>query len=927
MDTSKDYLRYVYAGRCNIVASQNGMIQSVDKVHCAVISGEAVTIFNLRTLEKAAEIRRDGKEVTAFKFSDDRKKLAIGYADGEVHLYMKNKSGYDEPIVFTGHKTSVNCIAFSQDGFTLASGGRDSVIVLWDILNESGLYRLNGHTATITQLQFTQDDKFLISSSKDTQLKFWDLDCQSCFYTIADCSTEIYAFSLLKQDRLLIVGSANMEMDVYEVTWLENKKEGEEEEDENTEEPNAKKTLLIGSDAFNEENDQGNEVVKIRKRGHLIRKAKGKALQLVATADEALLCCLGSDTLIDVFRVFTTDESKKRLKKKLNHAKKQEGTNKMTENEVSRDLSILLQHVGTVETAFKVKWADFSSQIKTSDDKREYRLFTLLKNNTVHGHLVDLGVKTNVIESEAAVSLDQRGHRTDIRALAVTSNNAAFVSASSDSAILWDMSSLMPVNTFSDPQMRDVTSAIFSPNDKQVIFGTKDGSLFLFDVPTCALLDTLIKVHEGAIFSLKSLPNGHGFVSASADKKALFWRYSTITEFERKRLTFRQERSLELPDEILSMCISPNFKFIAFGLLDNTAKVYFLDKLKFFVSLYGHSLPVTCLDISPDSKLIATGSADKSVKIWGLDFGDCHRSLFAHDDTVTCVLFNKDVEEQLIWSAGKDGLIKQWNAKKFDQVQVLDGHFGPIRVIASTSDGATLISASHDKAIKLWELSEEIIKPAEEEERLREKEDLEKIVDAEDIVPGENPANSVSMAAKKNISSVKGAEGILEAVEIYREEILLKKQDPKHRPHTLVQAYNSPSLDHFILDAISKISSAHLERSLLLVPFDFVVDILSALNKCVSAHYRLELASRVILFLYKVNLNQLTSQKELLPFLLSIQKTLPRDIKESSDMVNFNLAALRLHKASIEDRTQIKLFRNVEKTKKTKKAIVKPVVL
>ncbi|CAD5215979.1 unnamed protein product [Bursaphelenchus xylophilus] len=899
MGLTKDYLRFVYGGRCNIVSSQNGMIESVDKLHCAVVTGEAVTIYNLRTLEKAAELRREGKEVTAFKFSDDRKMVAIGYADGEIHLYRKTKSGYEDPIVFNGHKTSVNCIAFSQDGFTLASGGRDSVIVLWDILNESGLHRLSGHTATVTHLQFTQDDKFLISSSKDTQVKFWDLDCQSCFYTLADSVTEVYTFALLKQGRLLIVGSSNMEMEVYELIWAD-----KEKDDEDNEEPNAKRVTLIGTEAFNEENNQGNEVVTVKKRGNLLRRAKGRALQLVKTPDESLICCLGSDTLIDVFRVFTTEESKKRLKKKLNNAKKHESENKPTENEISRDLSVLLQHVGTVETTYKVKWADFSSQVKSNEGKREYRLFTLLKNNTVHGHLVDLEVKQNVIHSESVVNLDQRGHRTDVRALAVTNNNAAFVSAASESAILWDMASLMPVNTFSDPQMKDILSAIFSPNDKQVIFGTKDGSLFLFDVPTCELLDSLKKVHDGAIFSLCPLPNGHGFVSASADKKVLFWRYSVITEYERKRLTFRQERSLELSDEILCMCISPNYKFIAFGLLDNTAKVYFLDNLKFFVSLYGHSLPVTCLDISPDSKLIATGSADKSLKIWGLDFGDCHRSLFAHDDTVTCVKFNKDLEEQLVWSAGKDGMIKQWNAKKFDQVQILDGHFGEIRALESSSDGRTLISASHDKAIKLWELSDEIIMPAEEEERLREKEDLEKIVDAEDIVPGENPDNKVDMASKKNISSVKGAEAILDAVQIYRSELVSAAEDPKHKPHTLIDAYGSESVDHFILDAISKINSTHLERSLLLVPFDYVVDILSALNKCVSRHYRLELASRVILFLFKVNLNQLTAQKELLPFLLVIQKSLPKYIRESSDIVNFNLSALRLHKLSIEEREQ-----------------------
>jgi len=50
-----------------------------------------------------------------------------------------------------------------------------------------------------------------------------------------------------------------------------------------------------------------------------------------------------------------------------------------------------------------------------------------------------------------------------------------------------------------------------------------------------------------------------------------------------------------------------------------------VDTLKFFLSLYGHKLPVTAMDISSDSTLIATGSADRNLKFWGLDFGDCHR--------------------------------------------------------------------------------------------------------------------------------------------------------------------------------------------------------------------------------------------------------------------------------------------------------------
>ena len=63
-------------------------------------------------------------------------------------------------------------------------------------------------------------------------------------------------------------------------------------------------------------------------------------------------------------------------------------------------------------------------------------------------------------------------------------------------------------------------------------------------------------------------------------------------------------------------------------------QVFYLDSLKFFLSLYGHKLPVLCMDISSDSTLLVSGSADKNIKVWGLDFGDCHKSLFAHGDTV-----------------------------------------------------------------------------------------------------------------------------------------------------------------------------------------------------------------------------------------------------------------------------------------------------
>lgn len=99
-----------------------------------------------------------------------------------------------------------------------------------------------------------------------------------------------------------------------------------------------------------------------------------------------------------------------------------------------------------------------------------------------------------------------------------------------------------------------------------------------------------------------------------------------------KRLTLAHTRTLQMSEDVLCVKLSQDSRFLAVSLLDNTVKVFFADTLKFFLSLYGHKLPVLCMDISTDGTLLVTGSADRNCKLWGLDFGDCHKSIFAHDD-------------------------------------------------------------------------------------------------------------------------------------------------------------------------------------------------------------------------------------------------------------------------------------------------------
>merc|ERR1712159_136763 len=109
-------------------------------------------------------------------------------------------------------------------------------------------------------------------------------------------------------------------------------------------------------------------------------------------------------------------------------------------------------------------------------------------------------------------------------------------------------------------------------------------------------------------------------------------------------------------------------------------KVFFVDSLKFNLSLYGHRLPPLCHDISSDSQLLASAGADKNIRIWGLDFGDCHRSIFAHQDSVMALKFVP--KTHYLFSVGKDKLVKYWDADKFDPLLTLEAHHAPVWCLA-----------------------------------------------------------------------------------------------------------------------------------------------------------------------------------------------------------------------------------------------------
>lgn len=69
--------------------------------------------------------------------------IACGYADGTVRIWDAEKGTCETTL--NGHRSAVTILRYNNQGSLLASGSKDCDIILWDVIGEAGLFRLQGH--------------------------------------------------------------------------------------------------------------------------------------------------------------------------------------------------------------------------------------------------------------------------------------------------------------------------------------------------------------------------------------------------------------------------------------------------------------------------------------------------------------------------------------------------------------------------------------------------------------------------------------------------------------------------------------------------------------------------------------------------------------------------------------------------------------
>lgn len=826
--------------------------------------------------------------------------FAAGYADGAIRLWDAHDGA--PRLTFSGHQGAVTTLTWDPSGMRLASAGNDTTVVLWDVVAESGIVRLHGHKAPVTDLAFLpplaavgtqphtqpqpaalsnldsssgQQARLLVSVAKDGLLKVWDTELQHAIETLAPGEEELWSVAVASAQSLpqadladdaavLVTGGTEGQAKVWQVTLLD---EGSAAAGSASHTPvGAQEAVQLPS-------------VSLELQGTLPSTSSKRIAQVSFVPAPPgphpkmrQLAVLASDRTVATYTFRSVGDMRKKLARRAKRAAEKGSGSGQGENAKSVLAWMDLVEPGEVlrPQGGRVRAFAFASRPGASDAKvssTSHPILFALHDNALEVHRLNGKMKEATDEGSLLYTLDLPGHRAEVRTLSLSHNGQLLVSACSAGLVkVWNVASGQSLRTMMGSY---ALCAAWLPDDSHVVVGGKDGTLRTFHVASGNEVE-VIDAHDGKpVWSISERPDGQGLLTAGADQCAKAWSFSYEPDSDDESeagephsnvgphpLRLVHEKTLKMKEDILASCYSPDGRLLALALLDSTVKIFFADSFKFFLSLYGHKLPVLSLSISGDSKLIATASADKSVKLWGLDFGDCHRSLPAHAGSVMGVQFEggeqggglqggRQGASHRLFTIGKDALVKYWDGDNGEQVQVLRGHSGDIFALAVSAEGGRTVTAGADRSIRVWEKTDELL--FLEEEREKELEEVYQNAGAdragdEKRAIGELAARDDGGAAAEELPSVEATtvtnaggesltagERLIEAIEVADADTRAQATPfPPPRSAVLLAGLapgDEPSAARYVFRMVEKISPTQLTDVLLILPFSHVISL------------------------------------------------------------------------------------------------------
>jgi WD40 repeat protein len=157
--------------------------------------------------------------VNSVAISPDGKTLASGSDDKSIKLW--NLATAEQIRTLTGHSHRVWSVAISPDGNTLASGSWDTTIKLWNLATAEQIRTLTRHFNIVMSVAISPDGKTLVSGSSDNIIKLWNLATGEEIRTLKGHSGAVHSVAISPDGKTLASGSDDKTIELWNLATAE----------------------------------------------------------------------------------------------------------------------------------------------------------------------------------------------------------------------------------------------------------------------------------------------------------------------------------------------------------------------------------------------------------------------------------------------------------------------------------------------------------------------------------------------------------------------------------------------------------------------------------------------------------------------------------------------------------------------------------
>ncbi|CAD5955685.1 toll/interleukin-1 receptor domain-containing protein [Planktothrix agardhii] len=574
-----------------------------------------------------------------------------------------------------GHDNTIITASFSPDGETLATGGYDNQVKLWD-QNNRFIQELNGHDKAVRSVSFNKNSDLLATASLDQTVRLWKKQGQNWQDTLTPLkdNTSIYSVSINSQDNLIATGGADGTVKLWTLDGT-------------------RKQTLIGhtesvySVSFN---PNGQTLATASKDNTIILwkrtpKEWVKVKNLTNHKDE-------------VYNVTFSPNGERLASADAN------GRIKLWTSEGT----FISDCIGHIDEVFALSFSPDSQTLISGGRDNTLKTWNLQGQmlNTIKAHQDRINSLNFNPKTQALVSVSHdkmvklwrfnntqirqlKGHTAEVRSVSFSPTDHLIATGSDDAQVkLWNSDGTFK-RTIIENQGK-IRAVNFNNKSQLLGIASANATAFIWDIEKDSNSRKLLG-HGDQVHSIDFSFDNQIIATTSYDETIRIWNQQG-QEID----TLRQHQG-----RVYSVSFSPIQMLIATASEDGTIKLWDEqnDQRWSERKTIDNGTSVYSVSFSPDGQILATGSENNQVQLWNLKGEKIKPPFIGHQAAIWGVAFSPN--GQIIASASDDKTINLWTVEG-DRIVTLKGHQDEVNDVSFSHSGQTLASASSDKTVILW---------------------------------------------------------------------------------------------------------------------------------------------------------------------------------------------------------------------------------